>query len=137
MEMLACNIEDSFFYMLQNVLGRLFILVAAGHRLIGNLDQPAQRRFFFDDLSVKLNIEGSRQAVGQAGEVGSAPYTLKLAGALQFFFERNQVDGTGAIHEKEHLLEYSPVAVEVEVLGFEDFKYVEQSLIVKEDCSQD
>ncbi len=117
-------------------LGRLFILIAASHGLIGNLNQPTQSRFFLDDLGIVFDVEGSRQTVGKAGQVCGPSHAFKLIGALELIFERNQVNGPGMIHEVEHFLENSPVAFEIEVLGLESLKNSEHSFIVQEYCSQ-
>ena len=136
-ELLAGDVEDCFFDVLQDFFGRFLILVAAGHGLVGDLDQPAQSRFFLDDLGVVLDVHGPRQAVGEACQVGGASDAFELVGALELLLESDQIDRPGIVHQLEHLLEDSPMALEVEVLRLEGFENGEHSFIVEKDCSQD
>ena len=123
--------------MLQDFFGGFLVLVAARHGLVGDLDQPAQSRLFFDDPGVVLDVHRPRQAVGEAGQVGGAPDAFKLVGALEFFLESDQIDRPGVVHQLEHLLENPPMALEIEILrpeGLEDGKH---SFVVEEYRSQD
>ena len=135
-ELLVGDIEYRFFDVLQNFLRRFLILVAAGHGFVGDLDQPAQSRFLFDDLGVVLDVDGTRQAVGEAGQVGGASDAFEFVGALEFFLERDQVDRPGIVHQLEHLLEDAPMTVEVEVLRFQALKNREDGFVVEKDRSQ-
>ena len=115
----AGDIEYRLFGMLQDFFRGILVLVAARHGLVGDLDQAAQRRFLLDDLGVVLDVHRARHAVGEARQVGGAPDAFEFVGALEFFFEGDQVDGLGGVHQLEHLLEDPAMAVEVEVLGLE------------------
>jgi hypothetical protein len=101
------------------------------------LDQPSQSRLFFDDLGIIFDVHGSRQAVGKTCKVGCTSNTFQFVRALEFFFESDQVDRPGIVHEMKHLFEDSPVTVEIEVLGSEAPKDRKDGPIVEKNGAKD
>ena len=55
-----------------------------------------------------LDVQGPRQAVGEAGEIGGSPNAFQFA-RLQLLVERDQVDRLGEVHQLDHLLRHPAV----------------------------
>jgi hypothetical protein len=135
-KLLVRYVKDCLLGVLKDFLGGILVLVAPGHHLVRDLDQAAQGRFLSDNLGVKLYVNGPRQAVGKARQVSGASYSIEFACTLEFFFQRDQVDGPRAGHQPEHLVENPSMTFQVEVLGLQVFKHRQDGPVIEEDCSQ-
>ena len=84
--------ENSLLDILEDVAGGLLGSVAAGHDLVGDLDQAAQGRLFLDDLGIVLDVDRARQSVGEARQVSRAAGPLQIVRPLQLVLQRDEVD---------------------------------------------
>ena len=136
-ELLPGELEDHLLGALEDLLRRFFILVAARGDFIGDLNQSAERRLFFDYLRVILHVGGPREAVGETGQIGGTASALDQIGAAQFVHQGDQVDRLACARQGDHLLVDLSMAVEIEILLAQDLLHREQRFVVEQDGAED
>src|SRR6267143_145357 len=95
---------------------------------------------FFEALAiVAVDVFDSEEAAADAvfGEIGSAAGGFKIAAAVEFFGEGDEVDGLLAFAERDHLGEDAAVLVEEEILGLEIFDGGVEGVVVENDGAED
>ena len=136
-KLLVCDLEDRAFCIFQDLLGTVFVLIAARHYLAGDLDQAPQSCLILYDVHVVLNVRGEGKPVGQAGQVGGTSGAFQFIGALQLFLQSDEVNRSRTRRQGEHLLEYSSVAFEIEVFLAQEFLRGEHRFVIQENRAQD
>ena len=101
------------------------------------VDQAAQHGLFLDDARVVLDVGDVRHAVRERGEIGSAAGGFQFAAAVQFFGERDEVDGLLGFAESDHVRENVAVMREKKSSGLSVSTAALRALIVEQDGAED
>ncbi len=131
------ELEDGGFGVVEDGVGAVFALKGALLNIVRGMNEIAEDGFFFDDARVVLDVGDAGHAVGEGGEIGSAAGGFKIAAAVEFFGEGDEVDGLLAFAEGDHLGEDAAVLVEEEILGLEIFDGGVEGVVVENDGAED
>jgi hypothetical protein len=87
------ELEDGGFGIVEDFVGGLGLLAGLGDGGIGHVDQPAQNGLVADDANVMLDGRPVGHAVQQSGNVAHIADRLQILLLLQFFDQRDDVNG--------------------------------------------
>jgi len=109
-------VEDQLLGPVDGLVDVVRLFVRERGDLPRDADQPAQGGGAFDDVGIVLDVNGRRDAVDQAGDVGRAPDLLQLVAAFQLVDQGHEIGGLAALLQVEHSLVDPAVFLAVEVI---------------------
>ncbi len=129
--------EDRGLGVVENGVGAVFAFKGALLNVVRGVNQIAQHRFFFDDARVMLHVGDARHAVGERSEIGRAAGSVQIAAAVQFFRERDEVNGLLAFAERDHLGENAAMLIEEEIFGLQMLDGGIERVVIEDDGAED
>ena len=131
------ELEDGSLGVVEDFVGGLGLLAGLGDGGIGNADQPAQNGLVADDSDVMLDGRAVGHAVEQSGDVADIADGLQVFLLLEFFDQRNDVDGPRRLGQIHHARINAAVRVDGKVFGLQVLGGVVEGMIIEQDRAED
>ena len=128
--------ENRRFRVIQDGVCAVFTLESILLDVVSGVNQVAQHRFLFDDARVVLNVRDLGHAIGQRRQIRRPSRGFQVAPAVQFFGQRDQIDGLLAFPQRDHLRKNPPVLVQEEVLRAKILDCGVQRMVVQQNRAQ-
>ena len=84
------------------------------------------------DAGMKFDVRRRRHDIHERHQIGRAADLLKMAAALQFIAQQQQINLVSALVQLQHGLENFLVARAVKIGGMKDFQRLEERVVIEQ-----
>jgi hypothetical protein len=104
---------------------------------VRRVDEIPQNRFLFDDVRVMLHVRHARHTIGERREIRRTAGGFEFPEAMQFFRQRDEVNGLLRFAERDHLHEDAAMLIEKKIFGAQVFDCGIQRVVVEQNRTED
>src|SRR5215472_9413298 len=111
--------EDLLFGKVDDIFGILGVLDSTSDSVLSKGDQATQHRLVAHDANIMLDTGPLGYAIDERRKIGNATDCLDFLATVEFFSQRDHVDGTAGILQITHARKDTAMSVEGEIVGLE------------------